>query len=84
MSEKKIGEVTHYFTDINVGAINMTDTLEIGDTIHIKGETTDFIQEIKSMEIDEKSIEKAAKGDHIAIKVNNRVRENDEVFKVDN
>lgn len=82
MSEQKVGEVTHYFTDINVGAIMLSDDLAEGDEIHIKGAHTDFKQEVGSMEIDEESVEKASNGDHIAIKVKSRVRENDEVFKI--
>ena len=69
--EKEIGIVTHYFGKIMVAAIKITDdTLNPGDTIHIKGHTTDLTQSVASIEIDRKPIPQAKKGDDIGIKVN--------------
>jgi len=82
MSEEKIGEVDHYFTDISVGIVALEGELELGDKVHFKGATTDFIQKVKSMEIDREDVEEAGKGDVIGMKVDQRVREEDEVFKV--
>ncbi|MBD3158423.1 MAG: translation elongation factor-like protein [Candidatus Lokiarchaeota archaeon] len=82
MMERKIGEVTHYFTNIDVAAIELEDELNVGDTIRIKGHTTDFEQKIDSMEVDRDPIETGKPGQEIAIKVKNRVREHDEVFLV--
>jgi len=83
MSEKKIGVISHYFGKISVAGIDVEKgKLETGDTIHIKGHTTDFTQMIKSMQIDLQSVELAKKGDSIGIKVTDRVREHDEVYKV--
>ena len=83
MSEKKIGVISHYFGKISVAGIDVEKgKLETGDTIHIKGHTTDFTQMIKSMQIDLQSVELAKKGDSIGIKVTERVREHDEVYKV--
>ncbi len=82
MSEEKIGEVDHYFTDISVGIVALEGKLELGDKVHFKGATTDFIQKVKSMEIDREDVEEAGKGDVIGMKVDQRVREEDEVFKV--
>lgn len=83
MVEEKIGEVEHYFTNVSVAAIKITDgDLKIGDTIHVVGATTDFTQEIKSMEIDREPVEKVTSGDDVGIKVKNRVRENDVVYKI--
>lgn len=80
--EKEIGKVTHYFTKIGVGGIDLTDNLNVGDTIHVKGHTSDFSQSVDSMQIDNKSVEKAGKGDSIGLKVAEHVREGDTVYQV--
>lgn len=81
--EEKIGVVTHYFGKIGVGAIKITDgELKIGDTIHIKGHTTDFTQKIESMQVEHKSIDIARIGDVIGTKVNEHIHEHDVVYKV--
>ena len=83
MEEKLIGKITHYFTNIGVGVIEITDNeLNVGDKIHIKGATSDFEQAVDSMQIEHENIEKAKKGDAIGLKVEQQVREGDEVFKV--
>ncbi len=80
--EQLIGEITHYFGKIGVGIIELKKKLKAGEMIHIKGSTTDFEQEVKSMQIDHEDVEKAKKGDAIGIKVKDKVREGDEVYKV--
>ncbi len=81
--EKEIGTVTHYFGKAGVAAIKITkDTLIPGDTIHIKGHTTDLTQQVDSIQVDHKPIEKAKRGNEIGIKVKDHVRENDIVYKV--
>lgn len=83
MVEKKlIGKISHYFTDIGVGVIELSDEIKIGDRISIEGSTTNFQQDVKSMQIHQKDVEVAKKGDSIGIKVSDRVREGDQVFKV--
>jgi len=83
MTEEKIGVVEHYFDRISVAAIRVTNgELAVGDTIHIKGSTSDFEQKVDSMQVEHQDVEKAGPGDSIGIKVIERVRENDEVFKV--
>ena len=83
MEEKLIGKITHYFTNIGVGVIEITDNeLNVGDKIHIKGATSDFEQAVDSMQIEHENIEKAKKGDAIGLKVEQQVREGDEVFKI--
>ncbi len=83
MVEEKIGIIEHFFTNINVAAIKITDgQLKVGDTIHIVGSTTDFKQEIDRMEVDRNPIEVAKPGDAIGIKVKDRVREHDIVYKI--
>jgi len=81
--EEKVGVVTHYFGKIGVGAIKITDgELKVGDTIHIKGHTTDFTQQVESMQIEHESVKIAKVDDIIGIKVNEHVREHDVVYKV--
>ncbi len=83
MPEQEVGKITHYFTNISVATIKITeDTLKIGDTLHIKGNTTDFTQTVESMRIEKDPVEEAKKGDTIGTKVNDRVRDGDVVFKV--
>jgi putative protease len=83
MSEKKIGEVVKFFSKPSVAAVKITyGELNVGDSIKYSGHTTDFIDEVKSLEVDNKSVTKAVAGDFIGVKVSDRVRPGDEVFKV--
>lgn len=82
MAEKEIGEVSTYFSHVNVAAIKLKGTLKVGERIHIKGHTTDFEQFVDSMQIDRKEVKEAKKGDEIGVKVNDRVRPNDKVFLI--
>jgi len=83
MVEQKIGVVEHFFTNVGVAAIRITDgELKIGDTIHIVGAHTDFKQKIDSMQIDRTPVEAVKAGDDVGIKVKDRVREHDVVYKV--
>ncbi|MEA3347308.1 MAG: hypothetical protein U9Q21_04410 [Candidatus Auribacterota bacterium] len=78
-----IGEVTHFFPHVNAAVIKLKkDTLSPGDTIYIKGHTTDFEQKIKSMQVDHTPIQKAEKGQEIGLKVKSKVRHGDKVYKV--
>lgn len=80
--KKLIGKITHYFTNIGVAVIELEDTLKVGDEISVEGATTNFTQKIDSMQIEHKNVEEAKKGDSIGLKVTDRVREGDQVFKV--
>ena len=81
MGEKRqIGMITRYFHKIGVAAIMLEGTLKVGDKISIEGSTTSFEQEIASMQVDRKDISEGTKGQEIAIKVKDRVREKDAVF----
>jgi putative protease len=83
MAEQKIGVVTHYFGKISVAAIKMTDgELHVGDTIHVKGHTSDFSQTVDSMQVEHASVDVARPGDEVGMKVADHAREHDEVFKV--
>jgi putative protease len=81
--EVKIGHITHYFGKIQVAAIELTDgDLAVGETIHIKGHTSDFNEKIGSMQIDRVEVPKATKGQSIGIRVSEHARVGDEVYKV--
>ena len=79
----EVGVVFKFFAKPSVAAINITaGELKVGDTIHIKGETTDFTQRVDSMEIDRVKVESASAGQGVGIKVADRVRTNDKVYIV--
>jgi len=83
MPEEKIGEVVKFFAKPSVAAVKvMSGELLIGNTIKITGHTTDLTSTIESMEVNNQKVEKAVAGDFIGIKVPDRVRPGDEVFKV--
>ncbi len=82
MEEKPIGKVTHYFGRISVAVLDLTEPLKVGETIHIKGHTTDLTQKVESMQIEHKDIQEAKPGDQVAIKVTGRVHEHDVVYRV--
>ena len=85
MTEKElveIGKVTHFFTKISVAIVELTDTLSVGDTILIKGPTTSVEQKVDSMQIEHENVQKATRGQSIGLKVDDRVREHDVVYRV--
>ncbi|RLC40081.1 MAG: hypothetical protein DRH33_01015 [Candidatus Nealsonbacteria bacterium] len=80
---KLIGRVVHYFDKIGVAVISLDAPLKVGDTIRIVGgESTDFTQEVGSMEIEHEKIKKAKKGQEVGLKVKEKVREGYKVYKV--
>jgi putative protease len=83
MEEKEVGRVLDYYAKIGVVAIEVTEgEIKAGDTLHFKGHTTDFTQVVESMQIEHEPVEVARKGDKVGIKVKERVRPHDRVFKV--
>ncbi|HOF04759.1 MAG TPA: EF-Tu/IF-2/RF-3 family GTPase [Syntrophales bacterium] len=83
MAEEKIGEVVKFFAKPSVAAVKIVSgELRIGDTIKITGHTTDITDVIESMEVNNQKVEKAVPGDYIGVKVSDRVRPGDEVFRV--
>jgi len=83
MAEVMIGKVTDYFAKIGVAALVINNgDLSLGDTIHFIGHTTDFEQKINSMQIEHQPVDFAKTGDAVGIKVKDRVRHGDKVYKV--
>lgn len=80
--KKLIGKVTHFFSKINVAGIQLSDTLKVGDKISIEGATTNFEENIDSMQIDNKSVGEAKAGDLIGIKVKDKTRVGDDVYLI--
>jgi len=83
MPEEEVGKVAGYFAQIGVAAIDITKgSLKVGDKIHIKGHTTDFEQTVDSLQVEHQNVSEAKPGDSIGIKVQDRVRDHDIVYKV--
>ncbi len=80
--EEEIGRVVDYFAKIGVAGIDLTGKLSAGDTIHIKGHTTDLEQVVESMQVEHDQVEEAGAGDKIGIKVKDRCRGGDHVYRV--
>lgn len=82
VEKKLIGKVAHYFTKIGVGVIELSDELEVGDRISIEGMTTNLQQTVDSMQIEHENVKSAGSGQSIGMKVEQRVREGDLVYKL--
>ncbi len=82
MKEEEIGFVSNYFSKISVAAVEITDgTVSVGDTLHFLGHTTNFECTVQSMQIEHKSVIDAKKGDSVGVKVTERARRDDRVYK---
>jgi len=77
-----IGSITHYFPHVQAAVIKLKGALAKGDTVKIKGHTTEITQIVTSMQIDRKDIQTAKKGDEIGLQVSSRVRQQDKVYKI--
>ena len=82
MPEEEIGHVSDFFARPVVAGIDMTGRLKVGDRVHITGHTTDLELTVESMQIDNASVTEAKPGDAVGIKVPDRVRRGDKVYKV--
>jgi len=83
MEEEQVGRVTNFYVKVSVAAIKVTSgVIRIGDRLHFKGHTTDFEEKVASMEIENQPVNEAGLGNEVGIKVKQRVRENDKVYKV--
>jgi putative protease len=80
--EVRIGTVTHYFNRIGVAVLQLSDAIQVGDTVNIVGHCTGFTQKVESLEINHQKVGSAGPGDDVALKVWDYVRKGDEVFKV--
>lgn len=77
-----IGKVSHYFSNIEVAVIDLTDTLKDGDTIRIAGGEVDFTQKAESMEVEHEKVKEAKHGDSVGLRVEQKVREGYQVYKI--
>ncbi len=82
MSEEQVAVVVKFFAKPSVAALRVTQgSIRVGDVLHFKGHTTDFTDTVHSIEIDNQPVDEARPGDLVGIKVRDRVRENDKVYK---
>ena len=80
---QEVGKVLHFFGKINVAIIEFSDTINIGDKISIMGPNTNIEQTIDSMEIQHEKVNQATAGQSVGMKIIDRVRENDTVYKIE-
>ena len=83
MEWKEVGKVTHYFGRISVASVWLTDRLQLGDRIHVLGQTSDFEQDVTSLQFEHQPLEVAEKGREIGLLVVDRARRGDTVYKVE-
>lgn len=79
--EEQIGKISHYYDKIGVGVVRLEGTLKVGDSIHVKGKASDFEQAVESLQLDHKDAASAKKGEEVAVKLNEKAKEGDVVFK---
>ena len=82
MADTKVGTITHFYDKIGVAVINVLAPLKVGDRIKISGHDKEFEQEISSMQVEHQNINQAKKGDNVGMKVDQPVKDGDEVYKV--
>jgi putative protease len=83
MTEEQVGMIVKFFAKPSVAAVEVSGAgIKKGDVLHFVGHTTDFTEAVESMEVDNQPVDEAKAGDLIGIKVKERVRENDKVYKV--
>lgn len=80
--EQLVGEVTHYWSHLGVAGVHLTAPVDVGDTIHVHGHTTDFSQPLGSMELDHRRLVHGAPGMDVGVRVAEHAREHDQVFRV--
>ena len=81
-SQKVIGKVAHYYTNMGVAIVELKGALKVGDKIRIKGYTSDFTQNVESMQVEHEKLQEAKLGQSIGLKVKEHVRQHDLVYKV--
>ena len=80
--ETRIGQISHFYDRISVAVLSLTEILSVGDKVHIKGHTTDFVQEITSLEIEHQKVSSGSPEDQVALKVNEPVKKGDTIYKI--
>jgi len=80
--EEEVGEITHFFDKISVAVVRASKEIKVGDKIHIKGATTDFEQNVDSLQINHQNVDSIKKGEEAGMKVNEKVREKDKIYKI--
>ncbi len=80
--EVEVGRITHFYKKIGVAVVELSGSLQVGDTIHISGLTTDLTQKVESIQMEHQNIQRAEKGQGVGLKVNGQVKEKDIVYKV--
>ncbi len=82
VEKKLVGKMSHYFTKIGVGVVELSDELKVGDRISIEGATTNIQQTVDSMQIEHENVQSAGSGQSIGLKIVERTREGDLVYKL--
>jgi len=80
--ETKIGHITHFYDRISVAVLSLTDRLNVRDKVVISGHSTDFVQEVTSMEIEHQKVTSVGPGDEVALKVIEPCRKGDSIYKI--
>ncbi len=83
MTDIKVGKITHYFDKIGVAVVELSDKLAVGDQIKISGHDNEFTMTVSSMQIEHQQIQEAQKGQTVGLKVDQPVKEGDEVYRVE-
>lgn len=82
-NEQRIGFVTHYYSHLGVAVVQIDQgEFRVGDRIHIKGHTSDFVQAVESLEVEHQTVEQAGAGQIFGLKVTEHVREHDQIYKI--
>jgi putative protease len=82
MSHELVGHITHYYEHLRVAVLTLTAPIQLGEWLHIAGHTTDFVQPVISLQIDHQPVSEAEPGQDVAVKVANRVRAHDAVYRI--
>lgn len=83
MGEHQIGVVTHYWNHLGVAGVHLDEPVDVGDHIHVVGHTTDFEQDIGSLQVEHHDVRHANSGEDVGIRVADHVREHDAVYKLE-
>ena len=80
--EELVGKVTHYFPKVRAGVVKLNKPLNLGESVHIKGHTTDFIQKINSLQINNAPVKRGVKGKEVGFGSRKRVRKHDKIYRI--